>query len=471
MTIEKTAERLIDSASLSRKEFFINLHFLWSFLYPCRQTNNRLDCEAAIEKYAEGADGGITERCIRQSCGLQDKPQQVPTSVTGDASDSLLPGNPAAEFVPAPFDPVAADMEENKRHCAAIAIAGLNNNTETMTVHQIERCLGAQHKKGETVERLIRQGFLIPARPNRKKTATYIPKISLANPLAHLFPMEPASEVVCPETYTLESLRALVEDCPARLANQVVYQKYLGQLQEGLATGGRMSIESERKWADIDKQIAKIDWRESTLESLLKERTESDESHSDGCKTIHRTYDVHEEGRRSRRYVRPPGAQSLGKVYRTLLIPSVYDMDISKCEFTIGSQQMGRVGVELAHAAAKFSCCKQLMQDAAAALDQVDTADHCGAKLICHSVFNGSALPSHLVANGFLKLLKQEGQLFRWVASQITPDFYKQCLEDLSRTWPEATNAFYLWTGGEDHCVEALTDHIFNEEERVTCLP
>ena len=164
--------------------------------------------------------------------------------------------------------------------------------------------------------------------------------------------------------------------------------------------------------------------------------------------------------------------------------------------FTLLTQIITRLGIQLGHPVASFQCIREVAADRGRVCSEVlEMHEGAGKELLLNcgkggggrvhlsiwlsgvyhrfkqsacitrpedlliKVANGHAVPAHMpsVAGlAFLKMLSSEGRVLRWVAAGLRPDLYRLFHDDNQKRWPEASIFHYMWTPVEDYVLESL---------------
>ena len=143
-------------------------------------------------------------------------------------------------------------------------------------------------------------------------------------------------------------------------------------------------------------------------------------------------------GRRSRRYVQGAGLQGLARRMVAILGQHLVDLDMKKAMWTLIDQGVRRIGIKLPHVCASIPAVRQYLEMSPHEL-AVISDDVSEAKEMCLAIFNGQHIPQKFAGVKLLKDLKMEGDLLRWVACTLCPDFHTAMLEDRSRYNHEGT--------------------------------
>ena len=97
----------------------------WKILHGHMHGTGEQAMRDRIERYVDGADKGLTRRCMRFACGLGAVKKDMPADAVGAA--------PPVAGLSAPVDPVVAEMAVLQRDSDAIVKYMLDNHLEYMT--------------------------------------------------------------------------------------------------------------------------------------------------------------------------------------------------------------------------------------------------------------------------------------------------------------------------------------------------
>jgi hypothetical protein len=401
----------------------------WKIMHGVMASFSESRCYQEIEDYVDGHDKGLTRKCLRYACGL---PQVAPASAE-------LSG---------PIDPVEEGRNQMQRESDALVGFCLDNDLEYMTdgICRQAVCLSGSNptKRKESFHKLIGHGFWkASVKTANHSTQNYVPMLKTLHGLSAVCPQGPiVGPPSLPEEIDLGALREEHNNVHRR-HNVVVRVKQLEAFKTFLA-GGRGARSKEDKWAmdETTSAIGKLQFQEAHLKRVIEQGEDNVE-----LRTRYGT----KYPRMSRMRAESGGIQGMSNVTQARANPELDEWDQVSAQWTFLAQIADRVQLQLDHRCALFSNIRRYAEHKDEILAAI-SPDCMEAKGICLQVLNGMAIPILHTNNEFLRGVRLEARLMRWLACSLDPTFHTHLIEEGVKTWPEATVLFYLWTGAEAWC-------------------
>ncbi|CAK0822362.1 unnamed protein product [Prorocentrum cordatum] len=452
---------------------------MWRILHGFMRSHSRSESFGMIEEYAEGGDGGTTVDCVYAATGVQRR-----SRATGTTSAPPVPGG-----LPAPFDPMAAQAEADRKLSLTLAVALLENRVDSITAEEFANKLGhgivsgtAEKRKSE-FDRLVTAGLWVKNGTGSKGNTSYVP--------AHCFARKPGchwpghADDDLPALQEQVRCRSVIEyagNAP-RCQNVAALQEYWREMCDFLVPRqrGRLSARQNDMKNDFAHKGEKLVHQERELQRLA-EHMRSQVGDADGVAPETSTYAAsysRRGSRRSRLYLDTYGVQALSNAAKHVVIPDAHDWDISKCMFTIALQLLSMATALISHEAIQFECITALTKSNAEVLGQLGVPYNAGKKLFL-KVVNGGRIPGEYSTNSFLKALQQEGILLRWFAVAMDTEAHAATAEacngkalhqqDPTKHNPAASSWYYTWTLVEDLILNAWSGHVISTLRNVSHL-
>ena len=328
------------------------------------------------------------------------------------------------------------------------------------------------------LERLVERGLWIRLDPvvrlvaGKRKTdkqgktagftdCVYFPKLMECSDMSLLCP-EPARDVdgdTFPEGYSKIALETIGKDLPSLTHNMMVRRNILDGEHNALwRKKGQKSKDVIIRMEYLERSVEKIN-RQS--EGLAKAMSASGAAGEDASLT-HENVGYHRTlAPTSRRYVNVFGAQHLSRVALEALLPHTIDLDFASSMFRLVVPMVGRLKWQSSLTELKFTHVKAVAENRAKVIQNdltgVSLPD---GKELLNSITSGGSIPTAHAANEFLKGLKKESMLLRWISSAMLLPLLRELRRDDKRKYPEAT-VFHVWsTATESACLDAWVEMI-----------
>jgi len=469
--------------------------------------HNREECHQLIEDWAAlGGDGGLTEKVMREACGL--KPS---TGSVGDTKANAIQALAKASSQE-PDQPGAEEVDEWTELLGYVCSILLKNNKNGMSAAMFKRMalpgVWSSRSKDETWARLHEQKLLIEEKGEGKTKQVWIPVIRCAHELKDICDLSAdIRDSAFPELLDVAKLKGVLTDHPARDLNVHTLLDFLDKTATDFRRvkgKGRGKLDSQhqaeleavqaaaRKIRKAEETATKLlsmldnasseglasassgDRRPSKTRRLTKKGSgesslpatpEVVSEHSFSKLMVHYRYPLGAEFR-SRRQVEGIGSQACPRRFLMVLASHTIDLDIEKCCFTITLQLLQRLKPKIAVPEDGVELIRQCAEEPQKVFDEYLCINHSDGKNLLMAVLNGAALPERYENNEFLRRLKTVSRYLRWLACSIAPGVYDYVRNDPARCFPMATTFTYIWNACEDYILTAMTD-FFNNLYRV----
>jgi len=441
-------------------------------LHGFLNSHSEEDCRDIIEAYVlSGGDGGVTRRSLRYACGLEEEvaqPKEVPVvpEVLGEGARRFDPAPPTGTGAASStdcntggiFDPVRS--EQLKLHTTSFALMRwmLANKRDYVSMQLLLKSDAPGWKEVKDKKKLfaaiVSLGGWMRIGKRNKMDECYVPRLSTTS-LSSIFPpLRIPPSPALPELHDAERLSIFLDGNPARSSNVDVLVGYLEKvISVRFGTRkGRRSEEAARECELLALEKAKIEKHENAAQHFLQTIRR-------GGSTILCSYATKVD-RRSRRYVRGHGAQSISRKMRLACIPGVEDWDIESAQLTIASQVADRLEGNLLGG---FPSIRRYVTDKDGVSRGLGVASRAAKKLVLETL-NGQGVPEEHKADEFLTGLYNEGRVLRWLGCSLQPALLSIVEDDSTKKWPEATMFHFLWTAVEDYILESWTEFILQHE-------
>ncbi|CAK0792945.1 unnamed protein product, partial [Prorocentrum cordatum] len=436
-------------------------------------------CRDIIVRYARcGGDRGITEKSLRQACGLLEKTSNVAGSLQAeiDAPNSQGHGCTAPkEWLDFSMALIQECQKKNMDFLTLPAFKAMSLPTSCKL----------PAPKPKAFQRLQTEGLWVGIGTVGKAADRIAPRIRTKNGMSALIDESSMGACNYPEVYDMKSFRSVFFEHGARKTNAVVLADALGK---GIRRPGRQAAEKaarEAAWSERAESVRRMESFIDTLASRDKRAQEikrrrltakasgpssqGESAHFDDEVSITVSTGYHHKVEWSRLFVDDSvGAQSMDQRLQKVLLTNTFDLDMENFLFCILPQMLKRLSLlDEKVFAEEFEVLNRLQKNRREVCEQELGVGLSVGKGILLEVACGASVPAAFRGNEFLAALSRASRMLRWLAVSLLPKVHL-AMQQHEGKWAESSTFSYLWQGVENYILQHVLNFIC--EERVKHL-
>ena len=475
----------------------------WKIQQVFAEEHSQSQIEDIIQRYTRcGGDNGVTQKVIRQACGLSAEAPSVGMSLGLDSTSSQEGAASAEQRILADAAlhyslQLLRTKQGGKFHGITVSI---------FNTLKLSPCASAANWKKEKLwEKLVGSEHLIEVSKDK-----YVPRIALKGSLSDLWndanwSAEEEAQRTFTEKYDVGNFMASFLQCVERSVNLRLMidclEKALGRSSlnrtgggkgRGTGRGFRKPKLSKSETDTINSRLEKLREYAQQLEVFTKITQDAidgdglphpqphpvkrrrfrvkctDRSGDSQLSQQHATERVFAESTvqyrrtkpwRSRRIAVGQTSQGMNRILQEALLPHTADVDVVNCLFTLAHQIIPRLQlVNESSYENEIAIIKRLAENRQEACEKYLGVSEQEGKDVLLNVFNGQHVSGQFVANEFLNEVAIAGKFFRYVACTAHPVAVQNILASAGDKWLEASVASHMWMGVEDYILTTMVD-------------
>ncbi|CAE7506749.1 unnamed protein product [Symbiodinium sp. CCMP2592] len=469
---------------------------------------SRQDCFQLIEDYALS---GLTERKVREACGLRPREDQHHKRIYLPKSPEPTAENPHSNFA-AMLKRTEEEADQAVQHTTPVEKAQAATvkyflKTDKAQVTKTWWTRFAKAKLGyskDMFEELVKENVFLPV-DSKSEPENFIPTIPCTKSLEDVLIVGYESEaIVVRERLNARKLWDAVERNAARTANAELlvhfYSHVISRLESGRGRKSLQHLEKLALWRSFHDKLRKhedcagglLDLLEKQLPQTTEQPREqpctakaketltrrairkkssvaaleasspgqSTSSSSgvrpaspfeagDGFVELDVTYKYKLPCVRTRKYGDCHSVQNLGTAWQAVALADTIDLDIENCSFTLLLQILTKLQPKHECWPAVKETLRLCAKERKHVIENTLKLPLSEGKLLLQKILNGGSPPQELAGNTFVQELQQASLFCRWVAATVLKDTAWPSLVQMKER-PDVSVLTYFWNIAED---------------------